>query len=1111
MDNKSQYDELLTRLKQQELTIARLQNKIQEEMSKEQSLLEVQKREIRIKKLLLSIRAVNHLIVQESDKERLIAAACKQLTQTMCYNHAWIALLNDEGTKVIFTANSGIDTNTQIFKEHWTEENFPSCLKTAIKNSETVIIANHRSECSNCPHDKEYSDKNRFIHRLSYKESLLGVIAVSLPSEYLSNEEDSDLFHELANDLAYAIYRIDESKKLHDTEERLRMALFSAQLGTWDWNIKTGDIAINDRWAEMLGYKAEEIEINVTAWESLINPADKELVFEALNDHLEGKSDYYEAEHRMKHKSGEWIWILDRGKVIERTVDGKALRACGTHLDITNHKRNEEILKEYAEYQRVLFTDSRIPLVVMDEQSGKYLDCNPAAAKIYGYSSREDVLGLSPLDFSAPYQYNGKDSASEARYMIDICKEKGSHIFKWKHQRPDGQTWDAEVYLMLFRYRDRQLIQFSLQDVTEKKQVEELLKFQSNILNQIQDRVTVTDLAGYITYINDSGCSKLGRTKEDLLGKHVSIYGEDSKKGATQKEIIQKTLHNGHWQGEVINRIMDGKSLIMYSRTQLVRDNDGNPQAICGISTDITERKNTEESLKESEERFRAISEYSHNAICIIDENARITWINSKMIEVSMYTSEQILNASSFIDFLAPESIEPVVSNFRKFLAGEEYEHHYFFSFIRADGEKRVLEKHMKDFTDRHSKKNLVVSMLDVTEIKKAEEEKNKLQKQLMHAQKMESIGRLAGGVAHDLNNLLTPIIGYSEMLLEEMSENSPSRDDVKEISHAGMRARDLVRQLLAFSRKQMLEFKPLNLNELLQRFEKLLRRTIRENIDVKLVLSSALPDVLGDVGQLEQVVMNLVVNAQDSMPDGGSLVLETSVIELDQTYAESHDDISAGTYALLSITDTGHGIQPEILPHIFEPFFTTKDIDKGTGLGLSTCYGIIRQHDGFISVSSIINKGTTFIVYLPLINNSTIHNEISSEEIKNLRGIETILLVEDDSQVLELTYVILKRQGYTVLCAENGKKALELLKNHYENINLIVTDVIMPGMSGKELYNRVKIQYPKVKVLYMSGYTSNIIDQSEIIKEGLNFIQKPFTVHDLAVAIREILDETKV
>ena len=390
---------------------------------------------------------------------------------------------------------------------------------------------------------------------------------------------------------------------------------------------------------------------------------------------------------------------------------------------------------------------------------------------------------------------------------------------------------------------------------------------------------------------------------------------------------------------------------------------------------------------------------------------------------------------------------------------------------------------------------------------KQAEDEKAKLEQQLKQNQRLESIGRLAGGVAHDLNNMLTPILGFGELLQKDFTGDEEQGEQLEEIVKAGRRARDLVGQLLVFGRKQALEFTNVDLNAVLKNFEKLLRSTIREDINIQLIPIESLPLIRGDIGRLEQVVMNLAVNAQDAMPDGGELTIETSVVNLDDSFSAQHDSVIPGPYVMLAVSDTGSGMDAEIREHIFEPFFTTKAKGKGTGLGLSTTYGIVKQHGGNIWVYSEPGKGTTFKIYLPVSGETQIEQKTAEKTYTAIHGSETILLVEDDEIVRKLALTVLKQSGYTILVAENGAEALLTLKSHDGPVHLLLTDVVMPGMNGRELFNMIIEKYPNLRVLYMSGYTDSVIAHHGVPERGVAFIQKPFAINDLAAKIREVLD----
>ncbi|PYS49074.1 MAG: hybrid sensor histidine kinase/response regulator [Acidobacteria bacterium] len=388
--------------------------------------------------------------------------------------------------------------------------------------------------------------------------------------------------------------------------------------------------------------------------------------------------------------------------------------------------------------------------------------------------------------------------------------------------------------------------------------------------------------------------------------------------------------------------------------------------------------------------------------------------------------------------------------------------------------------------------------------------ERRLLEEQFRQSQKMEAIGQLAGGIAHDFNNLLTAINGYSELAMRKLQAEDPLRRNLEEIKKAGERAASLTRQLLAFSRKQILQPAVLVINSVVSDMEKMLRRLIGEDIDLKTALETQLGSIKADPGQIEQIIMNLVINARDAMPAGGKLTIETSNVDLDETYARQHTGVTPGHYVMLAVSDTGMGMNTATLARIFEPFFTTKEKGKGTGLGLSTIYGIVKQSGGNIWVYSEVGQGTTFKVYLPRVDEDAQEYKRTDETEEILQGTETILLAEDEEIVRTLAREILETYGYRVLEASGSGAALLICERVTEPIDLLITDVVMPEMSGRQLAARLSQLRPEMKVLYMSGYTDDAIVHQGVLDEDANFIQKPFTPDALAKKVREVLNKSE-
>ncbi|HUL36078.1 MAG TPA: ATP-binding protein [Thermodesulfobacteriota bacterium] len=547
-----------------------------------------------------------------------------------------------------------------------------------------------------------------------------------------------------------------------------------------------------------------------------------------------------------------------------------------------------------------------------------------------------------------------------------------------------------------------------------------------------------------------------------------------------------------------------GRPLRVYSRDELGKLTE----SFNKMSRTIMKQQ---EEVSKYTHRLRTLSENAPFGMVMIDKDGTFEYINPRFREIFGYDLEDIPDGRTWFRKAYPDPayrhhvISTWTDDLAGFMAGGKTPR--TFTVMCNDGTQKIINFIPVQLeTGEH-----VVACEDITELKRSEEEKEVLQEQLRQSQKVEAVGRLAGGIAHDFNNLLTVIKGYSELSRIELKEGDTLRGNIDEIQKATERAAGLTRQLLAFSRRQVMEMKVLDSNTLLRDLEKMLRRVIGEEIDMVIQPAGDLGRVRADVGQLEQIIINLAVNAKDAMPSGGKLTIETANVELDASYARSHVDVKPGHYVMLSVSDTGIGMTPEVRERIFEPFFTTKEIGKGTGLGLSTVYGIVKQSKGHIWVYSTQGKGTAFKIYLPRVDDPM--NE-RREEVLNKElplGNETILIVEDEEEVRKLAGKILERQGYRILETFNGDDALAACEKSKSPIHLMLADVVMPGMSGSELAELLKPLYPEIKILYMSGYTDDAIVRHGVLEKGVNYIQKPFTMEGLARKVREVLDQETV
>jgi len=526
--------------------------------------------------------------------------------------------------------------------------------------------------------------------------------------------------------------------------------------------------------------------------------------------------------------------------------------------------------------------------------------------------------------------------------------------------------------------------------------------------------------------------------------------------------------------------------------------------------------KETEEALAESEKRYRDLFDKAPIGIFRTTSDGRARFINrqtARMVAGNLPESEEpVLEDLSRELYANPERRSELLRELEAEGSVEGFE----FEAITRDGGRRWFSMNAR-ISQRFADGSYIIDgfLTDITEQKEAEQKRLDLEKQLQQAQKMEAVGRLAGGIAHDFNNLLSIVLGYSELMLEKMPETGPDPNPdlaaIRHIHEAGQRARRLTRQLLAFSRKQVLEIQTMDANKVVTDFNGLLQRVIGEDIELQVRLCESPLYLKADISQLEQVLMNLAINARDAMPDGGLLFIDTAAVELDDTYVREKPEAAPGPYILISISDNGSGMDAETRQRIFEPFFSTKDKERGSGLGLATCYGIIRQHGGHIRVYSEQGRGSTFRIYLPCAADAHAPEAEKREATTDIaesaaNPSTTILVVEDDPAVRELAETVLSRADCHVISAEDEEKALHLAKTHKPRIDLVLTDVVMPAMKGPEIYQAVARSHPSVKVLYMSGYTDNVIAHQGILEPGTHFIQKPFSVKSLVNKVRQVL-----
>ncbi len=581
------------------------------------------------------------------------------------------------------------------------------------------------------------------------------------------------------------------------------------------------------------------------------------------------------------------------------------------------------------------------------------------------------------------------------------------------------------------------------------------------------------------------------------------------------REFVQKHLEavvQGKAEYDIEHRMVrpDGRVITVHAQGEVSRDAAGNPLRMLGTILDITEHKKAEEERRRSHELLKQVIASLDEAVLVVNQTERLIIECNQTAEWMFgYRRKDLLGQSTRMLHVDNEMFERFLHEMLASIRSHGYWRSHF-QMKRKTGVTFPAEFFVRPIRDGNEGDVCVGIIRDLSESIRAEKEKRELETQLVQAQKMEAIGQLAGGVAHDFNNLLTVINGYAAVTLGRLSSKDPLYEDITEILQAGQRAAALTQQLLAFSRKQIVQPRPLDLNQVVAEDENMLQRLLGEHIRLKVSLSPTPVCVLADPGQVQQVIINLVVNARDAVAQGGSVAIETGNVDLDNEQASKTGWVMPGPYGTLTISDDGVGMDAETRARIFEPFFTTKEMGRGTGLGLSTVYGIVRQSNGAILVESELGRGTTFRIFLPIVEGTVVERASVESQPAALHGTETVLLVEDEREVRKLTGAMLRGFGYKVIEAANAGEAFLICEQAPDQIALMVTDVVMPGMTGWQLAERLQKMRPGMKVIYISGYADEELTKRGALQNGVHFVQKPFDPQTLAAKIRELLTIAK-
>lgn len=803
-----------------------------------------------------------------------------------------------------------------------------------------------------------------------------------------------------------------------------------------------------------------------------------------------------QAEEELRHTRDE-LEIRVTERVAELAKTNEALR-----VENAERKRAEEELRWKTAFLEAQVNSSIDGILVVDEQGEKLLQ-----------NQRMTDLWKIPQHVA-----DGKMDGNQLRTVAAMTKNPEPFMEKvvYLNSHPDEISRD-EIELkdgmILDRYSSPVLGKdgkhygriWTFRDITERRRTEEIAKRLAAIVENSNEAIISKTLAGIITSWNPAAERMFGYAASEIIGQplQVLIPPDHPHEEAEILASFARAELARHF--ETVRVRKDGQRFDASVTISPIKDTHGRVVGISKIVRDITERKRTEESLR----LLSSAVEQSKESIMITNAELdlpgpEIIFVNPAFTQMTGYTAAETLGKTPRM-LQGPRTDKTVLLRLRHNLERGEV---FVGEAINYRKDKREFNLEWQIAPIRNASgliTHFVAIQHDITQRKQ-------LEARLLQSQKMETVGKLAGGIAHEFNSILTAIIGQSELLLGDLPAGSPLANNVTEIHKAAARAAVLTRQLLAYGRKQVLQPESLDLNRVITSMEGVFHHLVGGNVNTQIIPAFGLKAVKADAGQIEQVIMNMAMNAADAMPNGGKLMLETANVTFDPDSVGRYPELKPGDYVMLAISDTGTGMTEEVKARVFEPFFSTKGVGQGTGLGLSTCYGIIKQSGGHISVYSELGRGTTFKIYLPQVGPQLANpiQRLDSAELPS--GVETILLVEDDPALREMAAILLRRLGYTVLTAGNGVEALSLkLDRNSGHIDLLFTDVVMPHMSGKELADRVRAMYPHTRILFTSAYTENAIVHQGVLEQGVALLQKPFTPSALARKVREELDKRNV
>ena len=858
-----------------------------------------------------------------------------------------------------------------------------------------------------------------------------------------------------------------------------------------------------------LGYTVSAIVSSAEQAVASVDEVQPDLVL--MDIILKGKTDGVEAARLIRSKFDIPVIYLtafsdsatvQRAKITEpfgyvlKPFDERDLHTT-IEMALYKHKM-EQMQRESEERYRRLFELSPEAIVVHD---GRMIQlANEAAGKLMGITDPGNLAGKTIMDFIHP------DFQENVRERV---REQGSGrvapVMVEKFLRHDGSTIDVEVTAAPIPYHESLSFLVMIRDITERLRAEKALRESEERFSKafysspFAKSISLLDNGRYVD-VNDSFLQLVEYTREEIIG-HNSVELNLWLDSAGREETAKKLRSVGSIR-DIETRFRTKSGRVRTWRSSLEVLEIGGVQHILSLIEDITERTQAEKALRESEERYHTLALTVPDPLTAVDLRGIITFVSQRTLQFYGYKSEDEILGHYVLDWVSNNDKERALTELAALISGGSLNDREF-TLLRSDGSTFFAEVSGSCMKDAHGVPiGALLLVRDVTE-------RRELQSQLTQAQKLEAVGRLAGGVAHDFNNMIGIILGYAKLIEDKLNPLDPLRKYVQTISTTAERSANLTKQLLAFARKQVISPVAVNLNESLSSIHRMLIRLIGEDITLTVHPAESLWNIRIDPTQVDQILANISSNARDAIDDVGTIMIETSNIVVDEAYCRDHVDFKPGEFMLLSFRDTGKGMDKATVQRIFEPFFTTKPAGQGTGLGLATVFGIVKQNNGFISVQSEPGKGTTFKIYLPRLHGET-ETPAEKRDEGPLSGTETVMVVEDEEQLLDLAKSALEMYGYKVLAAKSPGDAILLFEQADGKIDLLISDVVMPGMNGREMKERLMAIKPGMKAIFMSGYTADVVTHRGVLEGGTNFLQKPFTPVDLARKVREVLGNSK-